>query len=107
MNLICEHRLDLKGSRQQVVSRVYLPELPETETSWRCLFEIDAPFNLRRYIYGETGLQSLILAISAMSAYLYGSEVYKTGRLGSFGHFGGFLGIPAPGAFLDVAPFPF
>jgi hypothetical protein len=107
MNLVCEHRLDLKGSRQQVVARVYAPELPEAESSWRCRIEIDEPFNIERFVYGETSLQSLVLAISTMSAYLYGSESYKSGRLGSFGQFGGYLGIPAPGAFLDVAPFPF
>jgi hypothetical protein len=107
MNLTCEHGFDLKGESQKLIVRIYAPERCEDGPSWRCFFEIGPPFEYDMYIYGESSLQALALAISGLSATLYGSESYRSGLLGSFGHFGGYLGIPAPGAFLDVAPFPF
>ncbi len=42
-----------------------------------------------------------------LSAYLYGSDLYKRGELGVHGEFGGNLSIPAMHLFLNDAPYPF
>jgi len=52
-------------------------------------------------------MQALALALSALSVTLYCSEEYRSGTLGIFGEFGGYLSIPAPQVALDEAPYPF
>jgi hypothetical protein len=62
---------------------------------------------VRREIHGVSSLQALVLAMKTLSAYLYGSDLYKRGELGIYGKFGGSLSIPAPKAMLETAPYPF
>jgi hypothetical protein len=54
-----------------------------------------------------SSLQALVLAIKTLSAYLYGSDLYKRDELGIHGKFGGDLSIPATRLFLEAAPYPF
>lgn len=58
-------------------------------------------------VQGETSLQALSLALKGLAAVLYGSDLYRSGRLGFFGDFSGYLGVPAPNVFLEEAPYPF
>ena len=105
MTVIAEQWLDQLGSDEKIVVRLYAPCVSEKRKSWVCRFEIGTPVDHAMDIYGETGLQAL--ALTSLSASLYGSDLYRRGALGAFGAFGGYLGIPAPQAFLDEAPFPF
>ena len=107
MILIAEQGLDRQGSDEKVMVRLYAPYASVARKSWVCRFEIGEPVDHAMDIYGETGLQALALALSSLSAALYGSDLYRRGGLGAFGAFGGYLGIPAPQVFLDEAPFPF
>lgn len=65
------------------------------------------PINVERGVSGVSSLQALALGLKTLSAYLYGSDLYKNGELGVYGQFGASLAIPAPQARLDRAPFPF
>lgn len=104
--VVAEMTLDLINSDTGVGVRLFEPhELREGE--WACLFEVDAPVELTRTIYGVSSMQALILALKTLSAYLYGSEEYRTGQIGIDGEFGGDLGLPATHWLLEVAPYPF
>lgn len=107
MTPIAELSLDLDGETDCVAVRLFAPERLIGEPGWRCRYEIDEPFGCYREAYGEWSLQAVALAIKALSSDLYGSDVYLEGRLGVAGELGGYLGIPAPNAFLKKAPFPF
>lgn len=65
------------------------------------------PINVERKVSGVSSLQALALGLKTLSAYLYGSDLYKNGELGVYAQFGASLSIPAPKAMLDRAPFPF
>jgi len=99
--------LDLSYTAEKVSVRRFAPEWDEELGTWSCRFEISEPINVERKIYGVSSLQALILGAKTLSAYLYGSDLYKNGELGIYGQFGGSLSIPAPQAMLDRAPFPF
>jgi hypothetical protein len=105
MTVMAEQHLDLAGTSETVLVRLYAPE--EGAKSWICRFEIGSPIDHVMDIHGASGLQALALALSALSAVLYSTDLYRTGQLGAFGAFGGYLGIPAPNVFLDEAPYPF
>jgi hypothetical protein len=107
MTVIAELSLDLAGAKEKVIVRLFAPERLEDAPGWRCRFEIGKPISYGRAIYGEWSLQALTLALKGLSSNLYGSDEYKEGRLGLEGEFKGYLGIPAPSAFLDQAPYPF
>ena len=107
MDLIAELELDLSYSHEKMAVRVYRPRQNAEHRTWSCAFEIDDPINIQREIYGESSLQALFLALKTLSAYLYGSDLYKRKELGIYGEFGSNLSIPAPQMFLDIAPFPF
>ena len=107
VNLICEHRLDLKGADHKVVVRLFTPEPRKDGPGWKCRFEIGEPFSYGLDVYGEWSIQALVLAISGLSATLYASDEYREGQLGIAGEFGDFLGLPAPAVLLDEAPYPF
>src|SRR5947209_5578368 len=107
MDLIAEMTFDLAGPARKMSLRIFKPERSKEYNSWACVFEIDAPFAINQKVYGESSLQALILAIKVAASQLYGSDLYKEQKLGSSGHFGGDLSIPAPNIFLDVAPYPF
>jgi hypothetical protein len=74
---------------------------------WGCRYRFDAPFNLDHTIFGENSLQALVLALKIAASDLYGSDLYRDGKIGVFGEIGGQLILPAPKAFIDIAPFPF
>ncbi|MFZ3006490.1 MAG: hypothetical protein WA047_09950 [Phenylobacterium sp.] len=99
--------LDLSYTAEKVSVRLFAPEWNEEHGAWSCRFEISEPMALERTIYGVSSLQALTLGVKTLSAYLYGSDIYKNGELGVYGQFGGSLSIPAPQAMLDRAPFPF
>ena len=107
MTLIAELSLDLLGARDKVTVRLFAPEKLEDGPGWRCRFEIGNPIDYGRYIYGESSLQALILALKILSVELYCSDEYKEGRLGIIGKFEGYLGLPAAHEVLDRAPYPF
>ena len=105
MTVIAEQGLDRQGSDEKVMVRLHAPYASEARKCWVCRFEIGEPVAHAMDIYGETGLQAL--ALSSLSAALYGSDLYRRGGLGAFGAFGGYLGVPAPQVFLDEGPYPF
>ena len=107
MTEIAAVELDLSYTAEKVSVRLFAPEWDEELGTWSCRFEISEPINVERKIYGVSSLQALILGAKTLSAYLYGSDLYKNGELGIYGQFGGSLSIPAPQAMLDRAPFPF
>jgi len=107
MTEIAAVELDLSYTAEKVSVRLFAPEWDEELGTWSCRFEISEPINDERKIYGVSSLQALILGAKTLSAYLYGSDLYKNGELGIYGQFGGSLSIPAPQAMLDRAPFPF
>jgi len=104
---IAEVVFDLSYTEDKMGARVYPPEREQTSEDWSCSFEIDEPISVRRTIFGVSSIQALMLALKTMSAYLYGSDLYRRGELGVYGQFGGSLTIPAPKEMLDIAPYPF
>ena len=107
MTEIASAEFDLSYTSVKMSVRVFAPE-PNAELGlWSCRFEIDDPIGLNREIHGVSSLQALVLAMKTLSAYLYGSDLYKRGELGIHGEFGADLSIPAPKMFLDTAPYPF
>jgi hypothetical protein len=104
---IAEATYDVLKSDKKLGARIFAPEPDRTSSDWMCIFEIDDPIGVREKIYGTSSLQALVLSLKTMAAFLYGSELYKQGRLGIYGRFGGHLSVPAPSEFLDKAPYPF
>jgi hypothetical protein len=104
---IAQLDLDLLDSDEKVFARVFAPKLDSQSSNWFCVFEIGQPINVRQKVFGASSFQAMILSLRTMAAYLYGSEVYRRGELGIYGHFGGDLSIPAPAEFLETAPYPF
>src|ERR1700761_429381 len=102
---IAEVCFDVRGTTRQMRLSIYPPRLSQSPT-WGCRYVIGPPMKLSRTIYGENGVQALVLALKAAAADLYGSTLYRNGDLGIYGHFGEDLSIPAPNCFLDVAPYP-
>ncbi len=107
MTEIAVLELDLSYTSAKVGVRVFAPKLSNDQENWSCKFKIDEPIGVEREIHGVSSLQALMLAMKTLSAYLYGSDLYKRGELGIYGEYGGSLSIPAPRVLLDRAPFPF
>jgi len=107
MTCIAEHSLDIADGAEKVLVRLHSPWRKDDQKAWVCRFEIEGGIEAALDVEGETSLQALALALKGLSAVLYGSELYRSGRLGLFGDFGGYLGVPAPNVFLDEAPYPF
>lgn len=105
MELIAEAVFDIAGSDEKVWARLFAPE--ELGSDWACTFEIDAPIDVKRTIYGASSMQALVLGLKTLAACLYGSDEYRDKRLGIGGQFGGNLFVPAPAEFLKDAPYPF
>jgi hypothetical protein len=98
--------LDLAHSEAKVSVRLFQPEY-KAEDTWICRFEIGEPISESIDTQGVSSLQALALAIAKVSAALYSTDLYRSGQLGAFGAFGGYLGIPAPSSYRDIAPFTF
>lgn len=107
MNEIAALDLDLSDTSAKMGVRVFAPQWRADDETWSCGFEIGDPINVTRDIHGVSSLQALVLALKTLSAYLYGSDLYKRGELGAYGRFGSDLSIPAPQALFETAPFPF
>lgn len=105
--VIADLSLDVLDSNEKVLVNLFAPVERPAIDAWVCRFEIGGPIQKTLDVHGTTSLQAISLAIKALSSELYGSDLYSEGRLGFDGDFGGFLTIPAPSAFLDVAPYPF
>jgi hypothetical protein len=104
---IAKMEFDIAGQSKRMALTFYKPILEENGRTWGCEFEFDAPFEVTRTIFGETSLQALVLALKVASGDLYGSALYREGKVGVFGEYGGNLLIPATQLNLDIAPFPF
>ena len=107
MNLVAELPLDVMGQDAPLVARLFAPVERKDGPGWTCRVEVGAPIGCERDIHGESSMQALALALKFLSITLYGSSLYEEGRLGHYGEFGGYLGLPATNAFHDVAPYPF
>jgi hypothetical protein len=103
MTVIAEQFLDLSYSDEKVAVRLFCPQR-QGESTWVCRFEIGAPISVALDIEGTSSLQALALALKGLSATLYSTELYRNRQLGAWGEFNGYLGIPAPGIFADIAP---
>jgi hypothetical protein len=106
MNIIAEQQLDLRDSEAKVVVRLFAPE-QKGQDLWVCRHEIGEPIGEMLETEGVTSLQALALAVKGLSAALYSHPLYREGRLGAFGEFGDYLGLPAPAQYQRFAPFPF
>ena len=104
---IAAAEFDLSYTAVKMSARLFAPTWNAEDGMWSCVFEVDDPIGLKREIFGVSSLQALVLAIKTLSAYLYGSDLYKRGELGIHGKFGGDLSIPATRLFLEAAPYPF
>jgi hypothetical protein len=107
MTIIAELPLDFAGWKGIVAARIFAPQQRTEGPGWTCRFEIGEPFSYGLDITGESSMQAVVLALKGLAACLYGSDEYRAGKLGVYGEFGGFLGIPAPKDFLGEAPYPF
>ena len=103
MTIIAEQHLDLSYCDDKVVVRLFLPKQTD-ESTWVCRFEIGAPIDVSLDVHGTSSLQALALSLKGLSATLYSTDLYRNGQLGAWGAFDGYLGIPAPGTFSDIAP---
>ncbi len=106
MTLIAEQLLDIADSSEKVPVRLFSPER-WADDGWTCRFEIGSPIDVALDVHGVSSLQALALCLKGVSATLYGSDLFREGRLGVWGEFNGYLGIPAPGIFADIAPHTF
>ncbi len=107
MTSIAELTLDTEDADGGVRARLHAPTRQSDAGAWVCRFEIEGGIEAALDVEGESSLQALALALTGLSAVLYGSDLYRSGRLGLYRDFGGYLGVPAPSVFLDEAPYPF
>lgn len=106
MTVIAEQFLDVANSTEKVAVRLFRPEQRDTST-WVCRFEISGAIEAALDVHGVSSLQALALSLKGLSANLYGSDLYRDGRLGAWGEFNGYLGVPTPGIFSDITPHTF
>ena len=106
MQLIGELFLDLAGSHDPVVARLYVPQ-QRPDGAWVCRTEVGAPINHSLNAIGETNLQALAIGLSILSTVLYTSWEYREGQLGWNGSFGGYLSLPVSKIVDRVGPYPF
>lgn len=105
--VLAEAIFDISGRAGGMTVKVHKPTWSPEKKAWGCQIEIGSPIDISRIIYGENSLQALVLALRGLSAYLYGSDLYGTKKIGIFGKFGGDLVVPATKDFLDIAPYAF
>ena len=106
IRLIAESVFDVAEVDEKLCVRMYAPDLNEDGT-WVCRVEIGAPIGWSGPTYGASAIQALALGVKTVAMHLYASVLWKEGKLGVNGKYGGYLGIPAPTDYLDFAPFPF
>jgi hypothetical protein len=107
MAVIAAQTLDIKDAAEKVTVRLLAPLHNERTDNWICRFKIEGGIEASLNVTGETGLQALSLAMKGLASVLYGSDLYRSARLGLGGVFGGYLGLPAPEILLEGAPYPF
>jgi hypothetical protein len=107
MEVIARTKLDARGSDRGIEVRIFKPIFNKDHDVWSCRIEVDPPISFYIDINGADSLQSLVLALRAVSSCLYGSELYRKSLIGMNGEFGGNLFLPAPHDLLGIAPFPF
>lgn len=89
-----EETLMVTEPRHPMAVRLFAPE--PHHTGWRCRVQIDHPIGIDRYALGASGLEALWRALCLMAGELYGSPLWRAGKLGAFDDPGGFLGVPPP-----------
>jgi hypothetical protein len=110
--LLAEEVYAVAGSRRKLRARIYAPRPAGDGRTWACDVSVTAPLGMRGRGLGETSLQALVAGLALVSSHLYGSTLYKAGRLGwppegQHGRSDGHLLLPAVSEVLDVAPYPF
>lgn len=110
--LLAEELYGVAGSRRRLRARIYAPRLEADGRTWSCAVSATAPLGMRGAGLGSTSLQALTAGLALLSHHLYGSSLYKAGRLGwpaegCDGRRGYHLLLPAVTEVLDVAPYPF
>ncbi|HKR87022.1 MAG TPA: hypothetical protein VJS38_02515 [Phenylobacterium sp.] len=110
--LLAEETYAVAGSRRRLRARIYAPRLEADGRTWSCAVSTTAPLGMRGEGLGQTTLQALVAGLALLSHHLYGSSLYKAGRLGwpaegRDGRRGDDLLLPAVTEVLDVAPYPF
>jgi len=103
--LVLEDVFDIAGTGDKLRVRLYAP-VPEGR-NWACHVELGEPLEWAGDARGVSPVQALSLGLTLLSTQLYSSALYRSGRLGAFGEFGGFLGLPAPASYHDFAPYEF
>ncbi|WP_310540228.1 DUF6968 family protein [Phenylobacterium sp.] len=106
MAVIAEQDLDIADSAAKMAVRIFAPEQRDLST-WGCRCEVGEPVAEVIETDGVSSLQALALAIQELAAALYSTELYRSGQLGAFVAFDGYLGIPAPSSFKNIAPHTF
>lgn len=111
--LLAEEVYAVAGSRRRLRARIYAPRLTADGRTWASDVSVGQPLGMRGRGVGPNGLQALVASLALLSKHLYGSSLYRAGRLG-WGpegsnepvEFGGHLLLPAVTEVLDVAPYP-
>lgn len=109
--LLAEETYAVAGSRRRLRARIYAPRLGADGRTWSCAVSATAPLGMRGQGLGRTSLQALVAGLALLSHHLYGSSLYKAGRLGwpadRHDGRGDHLLLPAVTEVLDVAHYPF
>lgn len=90
-----EYTFELSDPRHPVCVRIFAPELSEGN-AWRCRAQIDHPFGIDQYALGRSGFEALWRALCLIGGELYGSPLWRGGKLGTLEAPGEFLGLPPP-----------
>jgi hypothetical protein len=87
---------DIKDSREVVRLSIFKPH-PATEgPEWVCRVRLAGLRERDHLVRGVNALQALLLAQYLAASELYNSDLYRDGRLGLFGEFGGDLLLTKP-----------
>lgn len=112
--LLAEEVYAVAESRRRLRARIYAPRLRADGRTWACDVSVTAPLGMRGQGLGQSSPQAVVAGLALLSKHLYGSALYRSGRLawapeGSSERleFGGHLLLPAVTEVLDVATYPF
>lgn len=92
---MAEYTFELIDPRHPLGVRIFRPERCQGEL-WRCRTQIDHPFGIDKYALGHSSLEALWRSLCLIGGELYGSPLWRAGKLGAFDEPGGYLGIPPP-----------